>query len=94
MKSRRARIIVNGAVQGVGFRPFVYRLANQLRLNGYVSDSTQGVLIEVEGAENRLVEFLVRLETDKPPLAIIQNVNHCFFKPVSYEEFEMLESDG
>ena len=45
----RLKIIVRGAVQGVGFRPFVYRLATELKLNGWVLNSTQGVFIEVEG---------------------------------------------
>ncbi len=43
----RARIIVRGVVQGVGFRPFIYRLANDHELNGWVLNSTEGVVIEV-----------------------------------------------
>ena len=50
MNCERLKIIVRGAVQGVGFRPFVYRLATELKLNGWVSNSGQGVFIEVEGA--------------------------------------------
>jgi len=46
----RLRVLVRGAVQGVGFRPFVYRLARELSLAGWVQDSTEGVTIEVEGA--------------------------------------------
>jgi hydrogenase maturation protein HypF len=93
MNRKRARIIVSGVVQGVGFRPFVYRLAKELQLTGYVSNSSQGVLIEVEGAENELFKFLDRLESDKPPLAAIQDVNHCFFEPVEYEHFEIHETE-
>ena len=51
MKAERAKVTVRGVVQGVGFRPFVYRLATQLKLSGWVLNSAQGVFIEVEGAE-------------------------------------------
>jgi len=47
----RARIIVRGIVQGVGFRPFIYRLANDHELKGWVLNSTEGVVIEVEGPQ-------------------------------------------
>ena len=50
-------MVVRGAVQGVGFRPFVYRLATELKLNGWVSNSAQGVFIEVEGRRNFLEQF-------------------------------------
>jgi hydrogenase maturation protein HypF len=93
MNCKRARIVVSGAVQGVGFRPFVYRLANELRLNGWVSNSAQGVLIEVEGVRNQLEEFLARLESEKPPLAIIQNINRCFLEAVPYDHFEIHGSE-
>src|SRR6266511_4204169 len=64
----RARVIVRGAVQGVGFRPFVYRLATELQLRGWVLNSAQGVFIEVEGARDTLRQFLFRLEngSDSP----------------------------
>ncbi len=63
---QRAPIAVRGAVQGVGFRPFVYQLAHQLDLPGWVLNSPQGVFIEVEG-ENKILEaFIVRLQKEKP----------------------------
>ena len=52
-ESLRAKITVHGAVQGVGFRPFVYRLATELRLCGWVLNCSQGVFIEVEGPLER-----------------------------------------
>ena len=51
MNIRRAKINVRGAVQGVGFRPFVYRLSHELDLARWVSNSAQGVSMEIEGAE-------------------------------------------
>jgi acylphosphatase len=82
MECERAKITVLGAVQGVGFRPFVYRLATQLRLNGWVLNSSQGVFIEVEGPPHLLQTFLVRLEKEKPPLAIVQSLECSFLEAV------------
>ncbi|MBV9874226.1 MAG: carbamoyltransferase HypF, partial [Verrucomicrobia bacterium] len=89
----RAKIIVHGAVQGVGFRPFVYRLATQLRLDGWVLNSSQGVFTEVEGPLDLLQEFLDRLEKEKPPLAIIQSLESSFLDCVGYQGFEIRYSD-
>ncbi len=61
--NERAKAIVRGAVQGVGFRPFVYRLAKDLGLVGWVSNSTQGVFIEVEGPGAAAFLSLVMLES-------------------------------
>ena len=92
-ESLRAKITVHGAVQGVGFRPFVYRLATQLRLAGWVLNSSQGVFIEVEGPLDLLQQFLARLEKEKPPLAIIQSLESSFLDIVSYQGFEIRYSD-
>jgi len=54
----RLSIVIRGAVQGVGFRPFVYRLATDMQLTGWVSNSPQGVFIEVEGTPVALDSFL------------------------------------
>jgi len=92
-ESLRAKITVHGAVQGVGFRPFVYRLATQLRLDGWVLNSSQGVFIEVEGSLDLLQLFLARLEKEKPPLAIIQSLESSFLDLVGYQGFEIRYSD-
>ncbi len=86
-------MIVRGAVQGVGFRPFVYRLAAELRLNGYVSNTAQGVFIEVEGARNLLKQFQRRIQTEKPPRAIVQSINSSFLDAIGYDSFEICESE-
>jgi hydrogenase maturation protein HypF len=91
--SLRAKITVHGAVQGVGFRPFVYRLATQLRLNGWVLNSSQGVFIEVEGPLDLVHEFVARLEKEKPPLAIIQSFESSFLDIAGYQSFEIRYSD-
>ncbi len=93
MKAERAKVTVRGLVQGVGFRPFVYRLATQLRLNGWVLNSGQGVFIEVEGAKDELQSFLTRLEKEKPPRAVIQSLEFSILDATGYERFDILYSD-
>jgi hydrogenase maturation protein HypF len=90
----RAKAVVRGAVQGVGFRPFVYRLAKELDLAGWVANSAEGVMIEVEGAGTSLREFLVRLEREKPARAIIQSLEFSFLDGVGHRDFTIRESEG
>lgn len=67
-------MVVRGLVQGVGFRPFVYRLAIKLGLTGWVNNTVQGVVIEIEGDRDRLVQFQARLEQEPPPQARIEAI--------------------
>ncbi len=71
---RRTRVRVEGTVQGVGFRPFVYRLAHELDLAGYVLNDERGVLLEVEGGESEVAAFLRRLRAEAPPLAVLERL--------------------
>ena len=93
VECERAKVTVLGAVQGVGFRPFIYRLATQHGLNGWVLNSSQGVFIEVEGPRHLLQSFLVRLEKEKPRLAIIQSLEFSFLDPAGYDRFEIRYSE-
>jgi hydrogenase maturation protein HypF len=70
----RSAVRVEGTVQGVGFRPFVYGLATRLGLSGLVGNDVDGVFAEVEGPGAAVAEFLSRLERDAPPLARIERV--------------------
>jgi hydrogenase maturation protein HypF len=72
---KRLGIQVSGAVQGVGFRPFVYRLARRHNLTGTVWNSGEGVFIEAQGKEDLLVSFLSALTSEKPPPAVIDRVS-------------------
>jgi len=65
----RRRLLIDGAVQGVGFRPFVYNLASRERLTGFVANTSQGVAIEVQGPATTLQHFAHALLTQAPPLA-------------------------
>jgi hydrogenase maturation protein HypF len=71
MTALRKAIDVTGIVQGVGFRPFVYRLANHCDLSGFIANTPAGVSIEVEGTPEKVDEFLLRLPLEIPPLAKI-----------------------
>jgi hydrogenase maturation protein HypF len=73
----RARARVTGTVQGVGFRPFVYRLAHEQGLAGWVLNDEHGVLLEVEGPSDELSHFFDRLSADAPPLARVERVDRA-----------------
>ncbi len=70
----RRGVAVRGVVQGVGFRPFVYRLAQEEGLGGFIGNDTDGVTIEIEGAAARVEAFVVRLRAETPPLARIDAI--------------------
>jgi hydrogenase maturation protein HypF len=90
----RYRVRVRGVVQGVGFRPFVHRLAADLRLGGLVGNDTEGVFLEVEGAESALAEFDSRLLADKPPMARIETVEWTAIPPRGERGFHIAESES
>jgi hydrogenase maturation protein HypF len=92
--NQRVHIAVRGAVQGVGFRPFIYRLANDIGLVGWVLNSPQGVFIEAEGRKNRLDEFVLRIEKERPPHSSIQSLEYSFLDPIGYGGFEIRKSDS
>jgi len=77
----RTAVRVEGVVQGVGFRPFVYALATGLGLTGLVGNDLDGVFAEVEGPAAAVGEFLRRLERDAPPLARIERVTATAITP-------------
>jgi hydrogenase maturation protein HypF len=88
----RVHIAVRGAVQGVGFRPFIYRLATELRLGGWVLNSPAGVFIEAEGEKEPIDLFLLRIGSERPPLASIQSMECTFLDPAGATSFAILAS--
>ncbi|HEX6828203.1 MAG TPA: acylphosphatase, partial [Burkholderiales bacterium] len=72
----RGRIRVRGQVQGVGFRPFVYRLARELKLSGWVRNDGEGVEMEVQGAGAGVARLVERLQTEAPRLARVERVEY------------------
>jgi hydrogenase maturation protein HypF len=84
---------VEGVVQGVGFRPFVYSLATRLGLAGHVGNDSAGVFIEIEGAPRCVLDFLASLEHDAPPLARIEAVRTTALEPSGDAGFTIASSD-
>jgi hydrogenase maturation protein HypF len=78
-----AKIRVSGQVQGVGFRPFVYRLAHELDLAGWVRNDSGGVEISVEGERQRVLNLIARLQSEPPKLARVEQVTYQLTPPVS-----------
>src|SRR5579864_7578978 len=85
--SMRLCLTIRGAVQGVGFRPFVFRLASEMGLAGWVSNAAHGATVEVEGAPDLVDRFLARLERDGPPHARILAIESQVLDPVGYAAF-------
>ena len=89
----RRLVQVCGVVQGVGFRPFVYRLATEEQLAGSIGNDTDGVTIEIEGPSYRLDAFLTRLSTETPPLARIDSVSASDIPPTGEKGFHIIASE-
>ncbi len=87
-----ARISVSGVVQGVGFRPFVYRLAKQHNLLGWVCNTSEGVKIEVEGEVKDIELFLNKLRDQAPPVSHIEDIKVTSGTPANYDKFEIRKS--
>ncbi len=79
--TRRLSLRVRGVVQGVGFRPTVFRLATEENLGGFIGNDSDGVFIEIEGPAPRVESFLIRLRSEAPPLARIESVEATELTP-------------
>lgn len=86
------RIKVRGIVQGVGFRPFIYALAIQYQLTGWVRNTSAGVEIEVNGTPENLDKFVDSIKNNPPPLARIDTLEEQPFPANHYQSFEIIES--
>jgi hydrogenase maturation protein HypF len=84
---------VEGIVQGVGFRPFVYAQATRLGLAGLVGNDVDGVFAEVEGSPSAVAEFLRALQRDAPPLARVERITATAMAPAGTASFEIVASD-
>jgi hydrogenase maturation protein HypF len=91
---RRLRVEIRGAVQGVGFRPFVYRLARELGCTGWIENDARGVVVEAEAGEATLHALLERLRNGAPAHAVIQDVRVEWLAAAGAEEFRIRASDG
>ncbi|MEO1063345.1 MAG: acylphosphatase, partial [Actinomycetota bacterium] len=89
----RRRLVVTGVVQGVGFRPFVHRVADRLGLAGHVGNDSTSVTIEVEGPEAAVDELVRCLAAEAPPLARIERIDEARLEPVEERGFRIVESE-
>jgi hydrogenase maturation protein HypF len=90
---QRLRITLHGAVQGVGFRPFVYRLATEMGLTGWVLNSSAGLVVEVEGAADQLTHFEQRLERERPKASVVTVHEAEWIAAEDSTQFEIHSSD-
>jgi len=90
---QRLRITLCGAVQGVGFRPFVYRLANEMSLNGWVLNSASGLVVEVEGTPDELRRFEQRLESERPKASVVTVHESEWLSAQGFSSFEIHHSE-
>ena len=88
----RRRVTVRGVVQGVGFRPFVHTLAGGLGLIGHVTNTEEGVVAEVEGTADAVLQFCERIGGDAPPLAAVESVDHHDLAPAGGSGFVIIAS--
>ena len=89
---KRVSYGIEGQVQGVGFRPFVYNIAQEFALVGFVKNNESGVVIEVEGTQQNLDLFEISLSTKLPPLARIDTITSKIIKPIQEKSFEIIQS--
>ena len=90
--TQRLRITLRGAVQGVGFRPFVYRLATEMSLTGWVLNSSAGLVVEVEGPTEQLILFEQRIERERPKASVVTVRESAWLATEGSTHFEILAS--
>lgn len=88
----RAKATIKGIVQGIGFRPFIYKLAKKSNLHGYISNTSTGVDIEVEGALEQIEFFFKEIDNNHLPLAHITSIEKVVLPPAQYQDFIIRES--
>ncbi|SQC01488.1 acylphosphatase [Clostridium tetanomorphum] len=89
----RRYIVVRGIVQGVGFRPFVYREAVKNGLKGWVKNTSKGVYIDVEGDKNNIYKFLQEIKINPPPLSLVEKIEVSRKEVKQYKSFNIEKSN-
>jgi hydrogenase maturation protein HypF len=94
MSENRYQIKIKGIVQGIGFRPFIYKLATELNLKGWVNNSGEGVLIEIECDGQKLEHFTSKIKQEKPQQSQIYSLEIKELNWVGYQEFKIKNSES
>ncbi len=89
---KRAEIAITGIVQGIGFRPYIYNLAQKHTIRGWVLNNGNGVFIDAEGEDGNLQKFIQDIPKLAPSLARIESLRVKFLKPLGYPSFEIRKS--
>lgn len=92
MSIKRLFIKVEGIVQGVGFRPFIYNIAVSNNLKGWVNNNSEGVFIDIEGQKQNLDNFLNNLKFNPPPLSRIENIHITEKSSCNFSDFKIKDS--
>jgi hydrogenase maturation protein HypF len=87
------KLEITGVVQGVGFRPFIYQLAQRYELNGFTLNDTVGVSVELEGEEGNIEAFMKALESELPPLSRIDTLSSEESEYMGHTDFQILQSE-
>jgi hydrogenase maturation protein HypF len=90
---KRAEIGITGVVQGIGFRPFIYHLAQKHLIRGWVLNNEGGVLIDAESEDGNLARFIQDIPKLAPPLARIESLDVKYFEPLGYSTFKIRKSE-
>lgn len=91
---RRLRLEVSGAVQGVGFRPFLFRTAQSLDLRGWIRNDPAGVTVELEGSAHAVRLFLDQVRSSPPPRSVIREIRESWLPPAGLEGLAIVASDA
>jgi hydrogenase maturation protein HypF len=94
ISKKRLKLQITGIVQGVGFRPFVYKRANELNLVGHVLNDGHGVVVEIEGSAEDLEKFISGFELSAPPLSRIDSINIQELKLCNEKDFKIINSSS
>ncbi len=92
MSQERLKLLIKGVVQGVGFRPFIYQLAQAHNLKGWVLNSSGGVIIEAEGEKAGVEAFLLDIKPKAPPRAVIESIENESLPVLGYKDFVIKKS--
>jgi hydrogenase maturation protein HypF len=92
IRRKSMQVIVTGLVQGVGFRPFVFRIAQKFELTGWVQNTNENVRIRVTGSPVNIASFLLALKTEAPPASMIEDIAALEIETESFPDFSILQS--
>ncbi len=90
---KRAEIGITGIVQGIGFRPYIYNLAQKHLIRGWVFNNEKGVFIDAEGEDGHLDQFIQEIPKLAPPLARIESFKIKHLEPLGYTTFKIRKSE-